>query len=116
MNTIRNLALAIFAALIIPCTCLAADASTEASPPTNWVLLLIPVVVPIIIAGIKLVVPQLSPWKLPLLAPILGALADYLASGNLGATTVAGAIAGSAGVGLREVVDQIKKRSQQPTP
>lgn len=76
---------------------------------TNWVLLLIPVVVPMVIALVKVFLPKLPKVYLPILAPLLGALIDFLAGGDFGAGTILGAVAGSAGVGLREILDQAKK-------
>ena len=37
---------------------------------------LIPVAVPLLIAGLKFLVTQLPVWILPILAPVLGGLAD----------------------------------------
>jgi hypothetical protein len=80
---------------------------------TNWALMLIPVVVPILIAVIKLFLPKLPKLWIPILAPVLGAVCDMLMGGAFGSGTIMGAIAGSAGVGLREIVDQVKKQQGQ---
>jgi hypothetical protein len=59
-----------------------------------------------------MVVPSIPAWLLPILAPLLGAGADivlhYAGVVTLGATW--GALLGSAGVGLREIQDQVKQR------
>lgn len=77
-----------------------------------WGSILIPVVVPLLIAGIKQVTQRIPGYLLPILAPLLGAGLDiltfYATGHSLG--PVWGAALGSAGVGLREVVDQLKQR------
>ena len=75
--------------------------------------LLIPIVVPLLIAGIKKLAPKMPSWALPILAPVLGALSAGL-SGVADPTT--GAVLGSAGVGAREIVDQVRKASGTPKP
>jgi hypothetical protein len=84
---------------------------TEAATgKVSWVITLIPVVVPLVIAVIKFFLPKLPSAWLPILAPILGAAVDLVCGGTWGSGTIMAAIAGSAGVGLREIVDQMKKR------
>jgi len=71
-------------------------------------------VIPLVIAFAKKLVPKLPPSWLPIIAPILGAAGDALSS-YLTHTTpnpALGALFGSAGVGVREVLNQIKT----PTP
>lgn len=72
---------------------------------------LIPVAVPLLIAILKWAVAFIPAWILPILAPILGGLLDagiaYLSGGT--ASPIVAMILGSAGVGLRELVDQMKK-------
>jgi hypothetical protein len=109
------------AALAVLClTPLLASAATTGtstaatSPPSpNWLSALIPILVPISIAGLKLVLPKLPTWTLPaIVAPLLGTLAD-LALHYAGVPTLGpawGAILGSAGVGLREIQDQVKQQ------
>lgn len=69
-----------------------------------------PIVVPLIIAGVKWVLPKIPTWLIPMLAPVLGGLMGVItnaataANGNL---WVAAAL-GLAGVGVREIVDQVK--------
>jgi hypothetical protein len=89
---------------------------------TSWqavLVALIPVLVPVIIAVIKLAltfwgskIPKVLP---PLLAPVLGALLDLIINQHLGTGTVWGAVLGSAGVGLREIVDQLRNLGATPT-
>jgi hypothetical protein len=72
---------------------------------------LIAVLVPIIIAAFKNLLPKVPSWALPLLAPILGAAGDAVLAllAGVPVTGWQGALAGLAGVGVREVVDQAKK-------
>jgi hypothetical protein len=81
---------------------------------------LIPVLVPAAIAVLKHFVPRIPKPCLPLLAPLLGAAVDILATQQIGVGTALGAALGSAGVGLREMLDQIRKAlwedSNGPTP
>jgi len=74
--------------------------------------LLIPIFIPVLIAGLKQILPKLPSWILPILAPILGALSATV-SGVTDPGT--GAVLGLAGVGLREAVDQTKKAAVQAT-
>lgn len=73
--------------------------------------LIIPLVVPIIIAALKALWPAIPKVWLPIVAPILGALAEILLylAGMGGGDPAMGALLGQAGVGLREIYDQIKK-------
>lgn len=83
------------------------------TPPASTLLLtIIPLLVPIVVAIGKSLLPKVPTWVLPILAPALGALIDYLGSLATGAAAspVIAAALGSAGVGLREIVDQIKQR------
>ncbi len=81
---------------------------TSSSAP--WELI-IPVLVPVVIAAIKWLLPKVPAVALPIVAPVLGAGLEIvlhfagLADGN----SVTGLILGAAGVGLREVLDQVKK-------
>lgn len=90
------------------------DAAPATTPKTNIGLMLIPIIVPIVIAVAKMFIPKLPGWTLPILAPLLGAIADYLMTGTFGQGTIMGAIAGSAGVGLREIADQVQKANATP--
>jgi MFS superfamily sulfate permease-like transporter len=102
--------IALFAQVVV-----SPDAATPAATtPISITLLIISVVVPIVIAVAKMFVPKLPGWSLPLIAPILGALADYLITGTSGQGTIMGALAGSAGVGLREIASQVQKMNPVP--
>jgi hypothetical protein len=93
--------------------------ATPAPTATNTLILtLIPVLVPLIVALAKWGVPKLPTWILPILAPALGAALDYLSTLATGsaANPAVGALLGSAGVGLREVVDQVKGRLKDGGP
>lgn len=83
---------------------------------TSLLLILIPLVVPLVVAVVKFVLPKLPVWTLPILAPALGALVDYLTTLATGtaASPVLAAVFGSAGVGLREIIDQVKQASRRP--
>lgn len=73
---------------------------------------LIPLLVPVVIAGIKWVIPSIPTVWLPILAPLLGAAIDLVAywAGRPGVDPAVGAVLGAAGVGLREIYDQVKQR------
>ena len=71
-----------------------------------------PVIAPLIVAGIKKLLPKLPTWFLPtVFAPALGIIAGvidhYATGGHL--PLYLGAILGVAGVGIREAVDQTKQ-------
>lgn len=86
---------------------------------TNAWSALIAVAVPLLISLVKAEIPKLPGWTLPILAPLLGFLVDQ----GLGAVGVAhaggawGLVLGAAGVGLREVKDQVQQRmTSAPAP
>jgi hypothetical protein len=87
----------------------AAPAAAKSVNLTYWLILLVPAA----IAGLKLALGEdkIPKWILPILAPVLGLVSGWLAS-LAGANTdpLVGAVAGAAGVGLREVIDQASKR------
>lgn len=69
-----------------------------------------PVLVPMLVAGIKWLTPKIPTWSLPLIAGSLGGLTGLIsniASHNTGNLWLSVAL-GLAGVGVREVVDQLK--------
>lgn len=68
-------------------------------------------VTPIVIAAAKRLVGHIPSVWLPIAAPILGVLLDWLNGWATGASLPwwQAALAGLAGVGLREVIDQAKK-------
>lgn len=74
--------------------------------------LLITLLTPVLISLLKrYVLPQLPRAALPALAPVIGALLQAAQSAvtDLPVQPEAGAAAGLAGVGVREVLDQLKK-------
>lgn len=85
---------------------------------SQYLVMIIPVVVPILIAGLKKWIPNIPSWILPVLAPLLGALADLImqAAGVQTGGAVKGALLGSAGVGLRELQNQVAQAMPKPPP
>lgn len=88
----------------------AGQAATDPVAAPKAVHFVIVVIVPALIGLLKILVPRIPKLWLPILAPLLGAAVDFLVLGSFGPSTVLGLIAGSAGVGLREILDQIGKR------
>ncbi len=88
------------------------------APGMGLLITILPLLVPIIIAGFKVVLPKLPGWTLPIVAPALGALIDYIGSltplGTGAAHPLLAAALGSAGVGLREMVTQVKDLAALP--
>jgi hypothetical protein len=78
--------------------------------PAAWAAL-IPFLVPMLVALLKLFLPNIPKVILPILCPILGALLDILGhyAGLATAGTVQAAVLGGAGVFVREVYDQVGK-------
>lgn len=74
--------------------------------------LLIAVLVPLLIAGLKKLFPKIPGALLPVLAPVLGGIIEAIITGlgHDGGGVVTGAVAGAAGTGVREIVDQNRKR------
>lgn len=69
-----------------------------------------PVFVPLVVAFIKKVQSFLPKWSLPIVAAVLGSVADIV-NGFVTGNSVGllwGAVLGGAGVALRDVVNQIK--------
>jgi hypothetical protein len=90
--------------------------ATNAVPNAELSKLLLAVIVPVVVALAKLVLPKLPSVSLPILAVALGAGADYVGAllGAWQGSFVVGAVLGSAGVGLREVADQLKQKCLGP--
>lgn len=111
MKPSRILHLLVLLAIALPLAFAAGAVAGEiASAPAPLDLrLLIPVAVPMVISLAKLLIPRLPRASLPVIAIVLGAAAEFAVSGIIGTNTAWGAALGAAGVGLREVVDQIKK-------
>ena len=72
---------------------------------------LTPMLVPLVLAAAKKGIGALPSWLIPILAPILGAVLDVVNAQLTGFSGggMLGAILGAAGVGLREIIDQLKK-------
>ena len=79
------------------------------SPGVTMLIGIIPLLVPILVALAKMGIPKLPSWTLPIIATCLGALINYIAS-LMGASVgpIMGALLGAAGVGVREIYDQVK--------
>jgi hypothetical protein len=98
---------------------LAAEAAAK-SQAFDWGKVLSPliiVVVPLVLYGIKQAWQKIPKQLLPVLAPILGALADVLLQWS-GVNTFGaqwGAAMGMAGVGLREMFDQVSGNAKKPS-
>lgn len=78
----------------------------------EWAHGIIPLIVPIVIAGVKALLPRVPVWVLPVLAPLLGAALDILSyyAGLVAASSpLLGAVLGGAGVAVREIQDQVRK-------
>jgi len=87
----------------------------------NWqvlVLSILPLLVPILVTGVKTLLTKVPTWMLPILAPALGAVIDLISAkiGGFGASPILAAALGSAGVGLREIKDQVQQRIQNKGP
>jgi hypothetical protein len=79
--------------------------------PQTIVAFLTPILVPLLISGVKKLIPKLPVWSLPVMAPFLGAAFDvimHFATGS-GMNVWAAAGLGLAGVGVREIKDQLMK-------
>lgn len=72
----------------------------------------IPLIVPLAIALAKAEIPKLPGWILPLLSTVLGVICDQGATALTGTSSPwwVGAILGAAGVGVRELKDQVHQR------
>lgn len=82
----------------------------------NKLPMLLAVIVPALLAVVKLVLPKLPPWLLPILAPGLGWAGNWLMT-QAGLSTLPpewAALLGSAGVGIRELKDQVHTRIGGP--
>lgn len=88
-----------------------ADTATI-TPLPQWFSVMITILTPSLIAALKLAIPKVPSWFLPILAPLLGAIQAIVFNyaGMFAADPAMGAVLGMAGVGLREVYDQAQKR------
>lgn len=92
--------------------------ATHEPPAVELGKLLIAVIVPLIVAGAKGLLPHIPSAIVPPLAIALGALADYVGSllGVWEGNWVVGLALGAAGIGIREVADQWKQKLIPPPP
>lgn len=92
--------------------------ASSTPPDASLAKLLLAVIVPLVVAGIKKITPSIPSVSLPVIAIVLGAGADYVGSlvGVWEGSFVVGAVLGAAGVGLREAGDQVKQSVLGPTP
>lgn len=72
----------------------------------SLVVAIVPVLTPIVIALLKKFVGQIPTQFLPILAPVIGMIITGVAEGFGIDSATTGAVLGSAGVGVREIVDQ----------
>lgn len=107
---------------LFPVALFASDAaSTGNVTADNIVSWLTPILVPLVLAGLKKISPSIPSWVIPIAAPVLGVLIDLAnsyATGHSSNLLVAAGL-GLAGVGLREIKDQIKPAANggwSPTP
>lgn len=112
--TIAIIRFAFFFAVFIslPIILLAANGQPAAQSLLQQLLpFLITALVPGIIAIVKLLLPKIPGWLLPILAPVIGILLGYIQTIIPGADAdpIKAAIMGGLGVCLREIYDQIKK-------
>lgn len=93
-------------------TLIASNAGPTTSAGVGLLITLIPLLVPLVIAIFKYFLPDVPTVVLPILAPIIGALIDFVASKATGAASnpLLSAALGSAGVGLREIYDQVRAK------
>ena len=84
-------------------------AQLTAFTPDSIVAWLTPIIVPLVIAGVKKISPNLPTWSLPAIAPVLGMLIDVIASfaGSHQLNLLAGAGLGLLGVAVREVKETL---------
>jgi hypothetical protein len=93
-------------AVVLPTTPNAVDLAS------SLVMLLISVVAPMLVRlGVQFV-PKAPVWILPILAPVLVAVANWISAiaGGPSINPLLALLLGSAGVGLREVQDQVRRR------
>ncbi len=87
----------------------AAPAASSGITADNVVQWLTPVIVPLVLAGMKKAIPIMPTWLIPVLAPFLGMAVDLLNSLATAhsSSLLTAALLGLAGVGVREVKDQL---------
>lgn len=87
--------------------------ATAVEGPATLILAVIPAIVPLLIAIGKWLAPKIPKVLLPIAAPLLGMLLDWLSTLITGAEAnpIMAAFLGSAGVGVREIVSQVTQIS-----
>jgi hypothetical protein len=109
--------LAVLALLLIPGVALAQEGGDGGGSGGSLdlirqlVVVVIPVLTPMIIAGVRRAASAIPPNILPILAPVIGVVLSALGNalnipGLEGANLIEGAVLGSAGVGVREIANQ----------
>ncbi len=111
---LTRLTLLVFTLCLFPVAALAADAKATI-PITVWTPV-IAVLVPILLLYIKKAIPPSATLAILGLAPVLGAVVEWLIAWFNGqaADPKAGAVYGALGVFLREIVDQIRRAPWTP--
>lgn len=66
---------------------------------------------PLIVAGLKKATSALPTWALPIVSVLAGSVLSAVAGGDVVGGGSAGLLGGSAGVGVREAIDQGRKAS-----
>lgn len=134
MKTLRQIAVTTLFVFVCALMAFTVLAQTNTPPATGsgssavpmiavWNALVV-AVVPLIVAGIKKLAPKIPSVVWPLAAVLVGVASNWLAAkaGVLPQSGWAlGALCGAAGIGLREIVDQVKQatgvgNTPAPTP
>lgn len=118
MKKLRIALIGLFFLFVCTFTLCAADTITAApaSSTTSPWLAIIPLVVPGLVALVKVFLPKLPRVWLPILAASIGlglAILDHF-TGSLGGNPTAVAFLGAAGTGIREIYDQVKAAAIAP--
>lgn len=82
--------------------------------PNTIIAVFVPIISPLITAGLKWFLPRIPSWTIPIICTALGTLSGYIGQLSLGGDLSVFAMAGLgiAGIGVRELLDQLKKVSQ----
>lgn len=90
--------------------------ASSTPPDASLAKLLLAVIVPLIVAGIKKVVPKIPKASIPPLAIALGALADWGGSlaGVWNGNMVVGMVLGASSVGVREAAVKLGRAVMKP--
>ncbi len=123
MKSLKNtfvplLSMMLFAVALMPLIALAQDGGTDPAPTDPYALLrqlsvvIVPVLTPVIVRLVKSLAAGIPGNIVPILAPVVGMLIAALGAAfgidlTAGAgAVVGGAVLGTAGVGVREIVNQ----------